>query len=241
MVIRRHGPRQCAEPGLLHRRGPGEVQATLSERSLHSGDVDRLAAAAAQPRMREGLLRGHAAARADHEKPLHELLGFGGNVAPLGRPHAVLSLPNLAPELGIPLVEWHAPAEHRESNDAETPHVASAAPIALREYLGGYIGEGAGAIAHLLPTGHVKEAAEPEVDELHEPRVFPLVEEVLQFQVSVHDSLTMEVRYSRHHLPHDIRRLTFRKTPFSVKPLQDLTAGETLHHEVHVAVGLVDC
>mmetsp|Transcript_88532 Transcript_88532/g.275055 ORF Transcript_88532/g.275055 Transcript_88532/m.275055 type:complete len:319 (-) Transcript_88532:3-959(-) len=188
--------------------------------------------------MLEGLLRVEPHLRVHHQELLHEVEACGRDPRPAVLPHVVLPRPDGADLLPLGgAAERHVADKEDEDDDAQTPEVALGG-VALAEDLRGHVGEGAAAQLHLRVL--LPDLAEPEVDELQEVGVLPLVEEVLQFQVPVHDPAAVDVVHGQQHLPGGVGRVPLLEPLLLLNAVKELAARHALHDECQFGVALVD-
>mmetsp|Transcript_31002 Transcript_31002/g.96461 ORF Transcript_31002/g.96461 Transcript_31002/m.96461 type:complete len:220 (+) Transcript_31002:761-1420(+) len=188
--------------------------------------------------MLEGLLRVEPHLRVHHQELLHEVEACGRDPRPAVLPHVVLPRPDGADLLPLGgAAERHVADKEDEDDDAQTPEVALGG-VALAEDLRGHVGEGAAAQLHLRVL--LPDLAEPEVDELQEVGVLPLVEEVLQFQVPVHDPAAVDVVHGQQHLPGGAGRVLLREDLPLRHAVEQLAALHALHDQAERLLVLVD-
>mmetsp|Transcript_8601 Transcript_8601/g.19595 ORF Transcript_8601/g.19595 Transcript_8601/m.19595 type:complete len:475 (-) Transcript_8601:231-1655(-) len=134
------------------------------------------------------------------QKMRDKVVGTLGDPSPLGfvYPHvAIQDVQHCL--LGVVVnPEGQMAYEENEDYDPETPEVAHVG-VALEEHLRGHVREGAELGLHLVGA-RVPDLAEPEVDQLKVVAVLRVIQEVLEFQVAMHDADGVQVVDCQQHL-----------------------------------------
>jgi len=207
-----------------------------------------------EPAVLKALLCGNPTSRVLLQHLSDQILGGIRDLVPVCGVKSKWLLQHIAENLLVVIaLERRVAAQEYEEDDTEGPDIAGLVVVAL-EHLGCNVVWGADNSVHSLDGLLLGETfGKTEINKF-DFRLFRSVvhQEVLRFEISVDDSVTMQVLDSGEHFAHDVGGLVLAEPLRGHDAIEELTALAVLHDDVDVAmidvalvelddVGVVDC
>ena len=191
--------------------------------------------------MLQRLVGGDALLRVDGQAAADEVLGLGGDAAPvLDGGEAVVGAEDGLHllEVGV-AVEGGVAAQQEVGDDADGPQVDGLAVAGLAEDLGRHVAGGAAGGGQDVELVLVHDAREPEVGDEQVGVVLGRAEQqVLGLEVAVHDAVLVEVGNGRQHRADQVRRVRLVVRALAADAVEQLAAQRQVGDEVEVVHGL---
>mmetsp|Transcript_33795 Transcript_33795/g.84808 ORF Transcript_33795/g.84808 Transcript_33795/m.84808 type:complete len:301 (+) Transcript_33795:122-1024(+) len=196
--------------------------------------------AAGQERMQQRLLGGETLRGIEHEQPLDKVLGAATHLIPLFGGHAVVGCHDHLEELADVIAgEGRIAREQNVGDHTHRPHVHRLAIWFFLQDLGSHI---AGRSAGGLQLHHiVKDLGQTEIGQLQVQLVLLFEEDVLRFDVTVHDVDVVQVVHGLADLTHRLLRVGLCEGATCYDVVEEFTTACILHHQIELVGGLANC